>query len=76
MQVQSCKILRLKGKGIKDIQGYGVGDQLIHINIWTPTELTKEERKMLEKLRGTTNFTPDPEKGDRTFFDRMKEFFT
>ncbi len=73
---QSGKILRLKGKGIKDIQGYGIGDQLIHINIWTPTQLTKEERKTLEKLRGTTNFTPDPEKGDRTFFDRMKEFFT
>jgi len=73
---QSGKILRLKGKGIKDLQGYGTGDQLIHINVWTPTELNKEERKQLEKLRSSSNFSPDPEKGDRTFFDRMKEFFT
>lgn len=73
---QSGRVLRLKGKGIKDIQGYGVGDQLVHINIWTPVQLNKEERKMLEKLRGTTNFDPDPENGQRSFFDRMKEFFT
>jgi len=71
---QSGKILRLRGKGIPDVNGRVKGDQLIHVNIWTPQELTKDERKMVEKLRDSENFNPKPEKG-RTFFDKMKEFF-
>lgn len=73
---QSGKILRLRGKGIKEINGFGRGDQLIHVNVWTPRELTKEERKALEKFRSSENFTPNPEGKDKTFFDRMKEFFS
>lgn len=72
---QSGKMLRLKGKGIKDINGYSKGDQLIMVNIWTPTQLSKEEKKTLENLRESENFRPDPEKSDKTFFDKMKEFF-
>ncbi len=72
---QSGKMLRLKGKGIKDINGYTRGDQLIMVNIWTPTHLSKEERNNLESLRSSENFKPDPGKGDKTFFDKMKEFF-
>jgi molecular chaperone DnaJ len=72
---QGGKILRLKGKGIKDINGYGKGDQLIHVNIWTPKELTKEEREILEKFRTSNGFKPNPSASDRTFFERMKEFF-
>jgi molecular chaperone DnaJ len=72
---QSGKMLRLKGKGIKDINGYGRGDQLIMVNIWTPTTLSKEERTVLEGLKQSENFKPDPGKQDKSFFDRMKEFF-
>jgi molecular chaperone DnaJ len=72
---QSGKILRLRNKGIKDLDGYGRGDQLIHVNVWTPKQLTKEEKEMLEKLQNSSNFNPDPGKGDKGFFDRMKEFF-
>ena len=72
---QSGKILRLRGKGIKDIEGYGRGDQLVHINVWTPQNLTKQERELLEKLRDAKNFTPNPKKSDKNFFERMKEFF-
>ncbi|MGF1532669.1 MAG: molecular chaperone DnaJ [Bernardetiaceae bacterium] len=72
---QSGKILRLRGKGIKELNGFGRGDQLIHVNVWTPRQLSKEERKMLEKLRESENFSPNPEGRDKTFFDRMKEFF-
>ena len=72
---QSGKMLRLKGKGIKDINGYGKGDQLIMVNIWTPTTLSKEERSVLEGLKHSENFKPDPGKQDKSFFDRMKEFF-
>jgi molecular chaperone DnaJ len=72
---QSGKMLRLKGKGIKDINGYTRGDQLIMVNVWTPTHLSKEERQTLEILVNSENFKPDPGKGDKTFFDKMKEFF-
>lgn len=72
---QSGKMLRLKGKGIKDINGYSKGDQLIMVNVWTPTQLSKEEKQSLENLRMSENFRPDPGKSDKTFFDKMKEFF-
>lgn len=72
---QGGKILRLRGKGIKDINGYGAGDQLIHINIWTPKHLSKEEKVALEKLRDSENFIPNPSKNDKGVFERMREFF-
>lgn len=72
---QSGKMLRLKGKGIKDINGYSKGDQLIMVNVWTPTQLSKEEKQTLEALRDSENFKPDPGKADKSFFDKMKEFF-
>ena len=72
---QSGKVLRLRGKGIKDLNGYGSGDQLIHVNIWTPKNLTSDEKSVLENLRSSPNFQPSPGKTDKSFFDRMKEFF-
>ncbi|MBS9522476.1 molecular chaperone DnaJ [Litoribacter ruber] len=72
---QSGKVLRLKGKGIKDLNGYAKGDQLIYVNVWTPTQLTREERTALENLRASQNFIPDPGKTEKNFFDKMKEFF-
>ncbi|MGV3586202.1 MAG: DnaJ C-terminal domain-containing protein, partial [Adhaeribacter sp.] len=72
---QGGKILRLRGKGIKDINGYGKGDQLIHINVWTPKNVSNEERAMLEKLRSSDNFTPHPGKHEKGFFEKMKEYF-
>ena len=72
---QSGKILRLKGKGIKDLNGYAKGDQLVHVSIWTPQHLTSEERATLEKLKDSPNFAPKPGKNDKGFFEKMKDFF-
>ena len=72
---QSGKILRLRGKGIKDINGYGKGDQLIHVNVWTPKKLSSEEKQILEKLRTASNFQPQPGKGEKGFFEKIREFF-
>ncbi len=72
---QSGKIFRLKGKGLPSVQSYGTGDQLIHINIWTPKKITDEERRLLEKLRKMDNFKPDPGKSEKGFFDKMKDYF-
>ncbi|KAA3436597.1 molecular chaperone DnaJ [Rufibacter hautae] len=72
---QSGKILRLRGKGIPDINGYGKGDQLIHINVWTPKNVNPEERQILERLRESQNFVPNPGKNEKGFFEKMKEYF-
>lgn len=72
---QSGKLLRLKGKGIPEINSYHRGDEIIHVNIWTPKALNAEERAILEKLRESANFKPQPGKNDKSFFDKMKEYF-
>lgn len=73
---QSGRILRLRGKGLKDVNGYGTGDQLIYINVWTPKKLSAEEKAKLESLRQSPNFQPHPEAGEKGFFERMKEYFS
>ncbi|MGI8952172.1 MAG: molecular chaperone DnaJ [Chitinophagaceae bacterium] len=73
---QSGKIFRLKGKGFPEVNSYHKGDQLIHINVWTPQNLSSEEKAMLEKLSKSANFQPQPTKQEKGFFDRMKEVFS
>ena len=73
--IQSGKILRLKGKGLPAVNSYGKGDLLIHVNIWTPQNLTKEEEKFFEKNKDSKNFKPNPTIKDKSFFDRVKEMF-
>lgn len=72
---QAGKVLRLKGKGLPDLNSYGHGDLLVNVNVWTPQNLTNEEKKTLESLRDSKNFQPNPNKKDKGFFERMKEYF-
>jgi molecular chaperone DnaJ len=72
---QPGKILRLRGKGIPDINSYGKGDLLVAVNVWIPKEITKEERSTLEKLNTSKNFQPFPTKEDKTFFQRLRNLF-
>lgn len=73
---QSGKIFRLKGKGFPAVNSYERGDQMIHINVWTPQNISSEEKEMLEKLHQSPNFKPQPAKGDKSFFERVKEMFS
>ncbi|MFA6334765.1 MAG: molecular chaperone DnaJ [Bacteroidales bacterium] len=73
---QSGKILRLRSKGLPDVNGYGNGDLLVYIQIWTPKKLERQERELLERLKNSENFKPNPNKEDRNFFDRMKKMFS
>lgn len=72
---QSGKIFRLKGKGFPAINSYEKGDQLIHVNVWTPQQVSNEEKAMLEKLANSPNFHPKPDKAEKSFFDKVKEMF-
>ena len=73
--VQSGKILRLKGKGLPDINGYGKGDLLVKIDIWIPKNLTKDEIKIMEKLKESDSFLPNAKKSESGFFERIKNMF-
>jgi molecular chaperone DnaJ len=72
---QSGKVLRLKGKGLQDVNSYNKGDLLVEISVYTPTNLSPEERRVLEQLKLSKNFEPNPSKKERGFFDRMKDYF-
>ena len=72
---QPGRILRLRGKGLPEVNGYGRGDLLVHINVWIPKSLDKEEKKVFEKMEQSDTFTPRPDKSESGFFNRMKNFF-
>lgn len=72
---QPGKILRLKGKGFPDLNGYGTGDQLIYLGVYVPEKLTSDDKKLLEELRENTNFKAREVKTDKSFFDRLRNFF-
>ncbi|MGC6532102.1 MAG: molecular chaperone DnaJ [Flavobacteriales bacterium] len=73
---QSGKILRLRGKGLPSVEGYGSGDLLVNISVWTPQKLNAEEKALLEKLRTSESFIPKPTKKDKGFFQKVKEMFS
>ncbi|HKL38006.1 MAG TPA: DnaJ C-terminal domain-containing protein, partial [Bacteroidales bacterium] len=72
---QPGKILRLRGKGLPEVNGYGKGDLLVNINVWVPKTLSKEEQKMIEQMDQSENFQPNPNQSDKSFFEKMKAFF-
>ncbi len=72
---QPGKILRLRGKGLPEVNSYGKGDLLVNINVWIPKNLSRDEKAMLEKLDQSDNFKPAPDKRERSFFSRMKNYF-
>ncbi len=72
---QGGRVLRLKGKGLPQLNSYHRGDLLVNINVWTPTDLTTDERNILKKLNDSENFKPHPGKNEKNFFEKMKEYF-
>ncbi len=72
---QAGKVLRLRGKGLPAVNSYGRGDLLVNINVWTPKKLSAEEKQILEKLNSSENFKPQPKKGTKNFFEKMKDYF-
>ncbi len=73
---QSGKILRLKGKGLPSIEHYGTGDLLVHVNVWTPQQLSKEQKDFFEENLADDNFTPSPSLSEKSFFEKVKDMFS
>ena len=76
--MQSGKILRMRGRGLPELNGNRRGDQMVRINVWTPRTLTDEERDFFEKYKESPSFVPQPEKEDdkKSFFSKVKDVFT
>jgi molecular chaperone DnaJ len=72
---QPGKILRLRGKGLPEVNGYGRGDLLVNVNVWIPKNISREEMKLIEKFRDAESFRPKPDKADKSFFERMRGYF-
>jgi len=72
---QPGKILRLKGKGIPDINGYGKGDLLVKVNVWIPKNLSKEDKIIIEDLQEYDFLKPSNIDNKKSFFRKMKDFF-
>ncbi len=72
---QAGKVLRIKGKGLPDINGYGRGDILVVVDISIPSKLSSEERKLVEQLAETPNFKKAESSPKQNIFERMHNFF-
>jgi len=73
---QSGDIIRVKGKGLPDINGYGKGELIVNVNVWTPKKLTKDEEKLMKELLEHENFKPKPSANDKSAFDKIRDFFS
>ena len=72
---QSGKVVKLRGKGLPSLNGYGTGDLYVKLAVWIPKKLTKEEKALFESLRYNESFRPDPSKEDKSFFEKLKDLF-
>ena len=73
---QSGKILRLRGKGVQSLDRYGKGDMLVHINVWTPKKLSKDQKEFFKKFEDDENFIPQPSSSEKSFFEKVKDMFS
>ena len=71
---QPGKVLRLRGKGLPNVNGYGTGDLLVNISIYVPEALNKEEKSTLEKMEASDNFKPNTSVKEK-IFKKFKSFF-
>ena len=74
--IQSGKILRLRNKGIPDLEGYGMGDMLVHVNVWIPKKLDKEHKEFFKKNMQHPDFQPKPSKSEKSFFEKIHDMFS
>ena len=74
---QSGTVIKLRGKGLPSVQGYGrgTGDLYVKILVWIPRKLGREEKEALERIRSSKSFTPDLNRDDKNLFDKLKNIF-
>ena len=71
---QPGKVLRLRGKGLPSVNGYGIGDLLVNVSVYVPETLSKDEKSTLEQLDGSDNFKPSGSIKEK-IFKKFKSLF-
>ena len=76
-RTQSGTVVKLRGKGLPSVQGYGrgTGDLYVKFQVWVPHKLSRQEKETLEKMRTSSSFTPDLTREDKNTFDKVKNIF-
>lgn len=74
--IQSGQVMRMRGSGMPRLRAPGHGDQLVRVLVWTPNELTPEQREALKRLAGLEDEPPEPEQGEPGFWERVKAAFS
>ena len=74
---QSGTVVKLKGKGLPSVQGYGrgVGNLYVKFQVWVPHHLSRQEKETLEQMRSSSSFTPDLSREDKATFDKVKNIY-
>ncbi len=72
---QSGTVVRLKNRGLPSINGGGTGDLYVKYVVWIPKRLSREDKELVEKMRSSEAFKPNPSKEDKSFFDRLRDIF-
>lgn len=74
---QSGTVVKLRGKGLPSVQGYGrgTGDLYVKFLVWVPHKLSRSEKEALEQMRSSNSFTPDLSREDKATFDKVKNIF-
>ena len=72
---QSGTVLKLRGKGLPSVNGYGKGDLYVKILVWIPRKLSRAEKEKMESMRQSESFKPDLSRDDKALFDKEKKIF-
>lgn len=72
---QSGTVVRLKGKGLPAVNGYGTGDLYVRLMVWIPKKLGRSEKELFESMRNNDSFRPSPSKEDKSFFEKLRDMF-
>ena len=73
--IRSGKTLRLRNKELSSLNSCGKGDLLVHVNVWTPKTLNREQKQFFERMLDDDNFQPNPTKSEKSFFEKVKDMF-
>ena len=70
---ESGQIIRLRGQGLPNVNGYGRGDELIRVVIETPRHLTPRQEELLREFAKTEEKNVSPRR--KSFFEKLKDYF-
>jgi molecular chaperone DnaJ len=69
----SGQVFHLRGRGLPQVNGGSTGDLHVRVQLWTPQDLTDEEKRIIARLGELQPGVPATEKNGKGFWAKMKE---